>query len=95
MSFRLGCCCSGHPERQEGPRGWRTGCALQPGGLFLTVAAVPTTVLKSEGQREGGREEHSKQRVSTVTQPDLQLPSGRERKLHLGAQLLADILVSA
>lgn len=33
--------------------------ALQPGGLFLAVAAVPTTVLKAEGQREGGEGERS------------------------------------
>lgn len=75
MSFRLGT-----RERQEGPRGWRTSCALQPGGLFLAVAAVSTTVLKSEGQGEGGGRERGAQQAegehSHTTQPTAALRDG-------------------
>lgn len=78
MSFRLGT-----RERQEGPRGWRTSCALQPGGLFLAVTAVSTTVLKSEGQGEGGGRERGAQQAEGehghTTQPTAALWQGWAR----------------
>lgn len=78
MSFRLGT-----RESQGGPRGWRTSSALQPGGLFLAVAAVSTTVLKSEGQGEGGGRERGAQQAEGehghTTQPTAALWQGWAR----------------